>query len=560
MTDDEPTIEVTEGGIEFPVVDVLTGRGAIFGKSGSGKSNTVGLVAEELLDQGFPLAIIDTDGEHYGLKEEYEILHVGADDETCDAAVGPDHAESLARLAIEEGVSIILDTSEFIEGDDADELVRRFANELFRLEKTRKVPFPIFLEEAHEFIPETNHPDATAQVLIKVAKRGRKRGLGLTAISQRPANVNKDVTTQYDWAVWHQLKWKQDYKVVRDILSPDEANAVQDLDVGEAVIDVDWLDEPRVVKFKRKQTFDAGATPGLGDFETPEMRPIDAEVLDTLFSIETGDEGAEDRVADLENERDRLRAHVEDLREELDELRESSGGDEAETVERLRTEKNDLEETVDVLNAENSRLEGKVNGLHEKAKGLQEEVDRLREVERVVEDVKADLADALERLGEDVPASPDEDDHIAESAIARQHELEMRVEELEDENERLRNSEGVVTIPTEYQEFYEHPTVDEAIERAIEKGSASGNAVWATVLTIADVAGPTSYDEIAERAGYGDNTQVSKAVTALEARGVIEEAGTRPKKVDFAFDQMGDIERKNKMQEEMDERIQKRVG
>lgn len=560
MTDDDnPTIEVTEGGIEFPVVDVLTGRGVVFGKSGSGKSNTIGLVAEQLLEQNRPLAIIDTDGEHYGLKEEHEILHVGADDENCDAAVTPDHAEQLARLAIEEGYPIILDTSEFIESDDGDELVRRFALELFRLEKKRKVAFPIFLEEAHEFIPQVTEPDATAKVLIKVAKRGRKHGLGLTAISQRPANVNKDVTTQYDWGVWHQLKWKQDYKVVKDILGAEAANAVQDLDPGEAIIDVDWLDDDRLVTFKRKQTFDAGATPGLGDFEVPEMQGIDADVIEQLQTEPESDDDSE-HVYDLEAENERLRARVDDLTAELDTLHESEGGADAETVERLRSEKTDLEDEVDELLQENSRLEGEVEGLRQKVDDLTDEVGRLREVEAAVDDVKADLADALERLGEDIP-EPDRDEQITETAIAEQHELEMEVERLNEEIERLRNSEGVITIPTEYREFYEHPVVDAAIQTAIDKGSASSKAVWATVLTIAEIAGPTTYDDIAERAGYGDNSQVSRAVTALEARGVIEEVdGGGRKQVDFAFDQMGEIERKNKMQEEMEERIEQKVN
>lgn len=560
MTDDDnPTIEVTEGGVEFPVVDVLTGRGVVFGKSGSGKSNTIGLVAEQLLAQGRPLAIIDTDGEHYGLKEEHEILHVGADDENCDAAVTPDHAEQLARLAIEEGYPIILDTSEFIESGDGDELVRRFALELFRLEKRRKVAFPIFLEEAHEFIPQVSEPDATAKVLIKVAKRGRKHGLGLTAISQRPANVNKDVTTQYDWGVWHQLKWKQDYKVVRDILGAEAANAVQDLDTGEAIIDVDWLDDSRLVTFKRKQTFDAGATPGLGDFEVPEMQGIDADVIEQLQTPPEEDDADADEssVADLEDENERLRARVDDLTAELDALRESEGGADPETVERLRAEKTHLEDEVDDLLQENSRLEGEVEGLRERVESLGDEVERLREVEAAVDDVKADLADALERLGEDVP----EPEAVADADQGRVEDLHRQIERLEDENERLRNSEGIITIPTEYQEFYEHPVVDDAIETAIEKGQASANAVWATVLTIADLAGPATYDDIAERGGYGDNSQVSRAVTALEARGVIEEVeGGSRKQVDFAFDQMGEIERKNKMQEEMEERIEQRVS
>ncbi|MEF8905916.1 MAG: LAGLIDADG family homing endonuclease, partial [Haloarculaceae archaeon] len=40
-------------------------------------SNSASVVAEKLLDGGYGLLIVDIDGEYYGLKEEYEILHVG---------------------------------------------------------------------------------------------------------------------------------------------------------------------------------------------------------------------------------------------------------------------------------------------------------------------------------------------------------------------------------------------------------------------------------------------------------------------------------------------------
>ena len=86
-------IPVGVDGYDLPVVDVLTGRGFITGKSGSGKSNTASVVVEQLLENGFPCLIVDTDGEYYGLKERFEMLHVGADEE-CDLQVGPEHAKS----------------------------------------------------------------------------------------------------------------------------------------------------------------------------------------------------------------------------------------------------------------------------------------------------------------------------------------------------------------------------------------------------------------------------------------------------------------------------------
>ncbi len=74
--------------VDLPVVDILTGRGFVTGKSGSGKSNTASVIIENLLSANFPVLIVDTDGEYYGLKQEFEMLHVGGDDE-CDIQVSP---------------------------------------------------------------------------------------------------------------------------------------------------------------------------------------------------------------------------------------------------------------------------------------------------------------------------------------------------------------------------------------------------------------------------------------------------------------------------------------
>jgi len=168
---------------------VLTGRSFITGKSGSGKSNTASVVIENLLDNGFPVMIVDTDGEYYGLKEEYEKLHAGADDE-CDIVVSPEHAEKLANLALEQNVPIILDVSGYLEEDTANELLLEVVKQLFAKEKRLKSR-SCSSSRCHEYIPEGGGMDETGKMLIKVGKRGRKHGLGIVGISQRPADVKR---------------------------------------------------------------------------------------------------------------------------------------------------------------------------------------------------------------------------------------------------------------------------------------------------------------------------------------------------------------------------------
>jgi hypothetical protein len=316
--DEEPNTPV-----EVPAVELLTGRGFITGKSGSGKSNTASVVIEKLLSKNFPVLIVDTDGEYYGLKEEFELLHAGADDE-CDIHVTPDHAEKLASLALEQNIPIILDVSSYLDEKDANKMVLEVTKHLFAKEKKLKKPFLMLVEECHEYIPEGGGMDEAGKMLIKVGKRGRKHGLGIVGISQRPADVKKDYITQCDWLVWHRLTWNNDTKVVGRILGSEYANAIEDMGNGEAFFMTDWAEDIRRVQFHKKRTFDAGATPGLDDFERPDLKSVSGDLVSELTNISDEKERKESEMADLRQELDKKRQRINELEGELEEAQDMS--------------------------------------------------------------------------------------------------------------------------------------------------------------------------------------------------------------------------------------------
>jgi len=293
-------LHVTEGDLTLPAIDVLTGRGFVTGKSGSGKSNTASVIVEELLEHESRLLIVDTDGEYYGLKEDYEVLHLGAGDR-CDAVVGPGDAEAIADVALSDGVPVVLDVSGFLEGDDADRLVYEVAKQLFSKSRDVRQPFLLLVEEVHEFVPEQGGLGDVGEMLVRIAKRGRKRGLGLCGLSQRPASVDKDFITQCDWLVWHRLTWANDTRVVDKILGGSYSTDVESLGDGEAFLAADWEQSVRRVQFRRKRTYDAGATPGYGAQETPDLEPVDDKWLDRFRDGEPADgddSGTSDDTAD----------------------------------------------------------------------------------------------------------------------------------------------------------------------------------------------------------------------------------------------------------------------
>ena len=309
--------------VSLPAVELLTGRGFVTGKSGSGKSNTASVVIERLLDRGFPVLIVDLDGEYYGLKEEYEILHVG-DDEECDIQVGAEHAEKIADMALRNNVPIILDVSSFLDESEAAALLTEVAKHLFAKEKKLKKPFLLVVEEVHEWIPEGGGLGECGRMLIKVGKRGRKHGLGIMGISQRPADVKKDFITQCDWLCWHRLTWRNDTKVVKRVLGGEYAEAVERLADGEAFLVTDWAERTQRVQFRRKRTFDAGATPGLEDFERPDLKSVNEDLVGELQSITEDEREREDRIEELERELRRKEQRIEVLERDLEDARDLS--------------------------------------------------------------------------------------------------------------------------------------------------------------------------------------------------------------------------------------------
>lgn len=327
MVEEEITVGTVSDGsntgdqVRLPVVDLLTGRGFVTGKSGSGKSNSVSVLAEKLLNRGYALLVVDIDGEYYGLKERYEILHVG-DDEECDIRVGPEHAEKIATLALENNVPIILDVSSYLDESEAAELLKAIARQLFAKGKKLKKPFLLIIEEIHEYIPEGGGLDECGRMLIKIGKRGRKHGLGIVGVSQRPADVKKDFITQCDWRCWHRLTWDNDTSVVRRVLSGTYAKAVESLDDGEAFLRADWSPEIRRVQFDRKETFDAGATPGLEEFERPDLKSVDTDLVSELEAISEEERNRQAEIQRLEAELAQKEARIETLEQDLEEARD----------------------------------------------------------------------------------------------------------------------------------------------------------------------------------------------------------------------------------------------
>jgi len=286
--------------------------------------------------------------------------------------------------------------------------------------------------------------DETGKMLIKIGKRGRKHGLGIVGISQRPADVKKDFITQANWLVWHRLTWENDTNVVGRIIGSEYADRVTDLDDGQAFMQTDWAEaDLRTVQFRRKRTFDAGATPGLDDFERPELKSVSDNLVGDLQSITEDKEEHENRVAELEAEIEKKETRIDTLEDELESARDISQaankmadaiagntGITAPTAEDQQTLDEVEDETPDD-DKSNAEIEHERNQFRKRARELEERLDDLAST-------KADLEDRVESLAAEKGALADERDELR----AERDELATHVDELEAEVESMRAELG----------------------------------------------------------------------------------------------------------------------
>lgn len=528
MKENTPTIKVTEQDIELELAKILTGRGFITGKSGSGKSNTAGKICEEILEQSYPLMVIDTEGEYYGLKEEYELLHVGADEE-CDLQVGAEHAEKIAELALEQNVPIILDVSGYVDTQEENQLVHDTVKKLFDKQKKLKKPFPILVEEAHEWIPQQGSRGENGEVtemLIRVSKRGRKRGLGLTALSQRPASVDKDHITQSDYRIWHRLDYETDLKVVKRVLGNDYAETVKELDTGQAVLEADFLEETRqVVNFLRKDTFDAGATPDLDDFERPELKSVSGELVDELQEISQQKKREQNRIEQLENQLEEKEEEIEELEEELDRAQDMSDMAQQFTQAMASGGSTEVQEKVDEIREEKNdrirELEKENESYQERIEELEEKVSDLKEYEEVADKVqdweeKRDVVrEALLRLKDELDIEVDGNVEKYRERIRKQ---EDKIQELEEKVDK-----GSVTDQSDFvgSERYEN-LLDNIANR---KGSFSKKAADKSMKEIEK--GPLTPTQLSNATGYSEGNLTKNILPSLKQKNWIEKSGSK---------------------------------
>ncbi|MBO5451936.1 MAG: ATP-binding protein [Lachnospiraceae bacterium] len=113
----------------------------------------------------------------------------------------------------------------------------------FWMNSEKRTPFTLICDEAHLYLPIKEDADSVQRQALynfeRIAKEGRKYGVSILAVSQRPADVSKTILSQCNNFVVLRLTNERDKSVIKNLL-PDSLKSTIEflplLDVGEALV------------------------------------------------------------------------------------------------------------------------------------------------------------------------------------------------------------------------------------------------------------------------------------------------------------------------------------
>lgn len=260
-------------------VDAATQTFLNIGKRGSGKTNTAARLVEQFHKARVPFIVLDPVDSWWGLKAGKnggpglsEVYLFGGRRQELPLEAGG--GTLIAEAVCEHRISVVL-SCKHLSGRERSRFMTDFARTLFQ--KWTGGPLHLVLEEAHELAPQS--PYSGEEEMLGAFKRlwklGRSSGIGGTAVTQRPAALHKDITTQAEILVVHRTIGPQDVEAVRQWIKYHSEQEkilpeLAGLKAGEAFFWAPDFPEDKPiglvrVKILQRQTFDSAATPKHGE-------------------------------------------------------------------------------------------------------------------------------------------------------------------------------------------------------------------------------------------------------------------------------------------------------
>lgn len=265
------TLHIADG-LDMPD-QAVTETFAILAKRRTGKSNAAVVMAEEMYDAGHPWVAVDPKGDWWGMRASGDgkapglaVLVFGGDH--ADVPLEPTGGNLVADLVVDHRLTCVLDVSEMTKADQR-RFLTDFANRLY---KRNRDPLHVFCEEADEYCPQFVRGDdaKVVRAFEVLVKRGGFRGIGVTLITQRSASLNNDVLTQVETLIPMRTTGPPDRKAIKAWVEYHESGVEAVAELATLATGQAWVFSPhflrmqRKIQFRRRRTFDSGATPVVG--------------------------------------------------------------------------------------------------------------------------------------------------------------------------------------------------------------------------------------------------------------------------------------------------------
>ncbi|WP_203265161.1 ATP-binding protein [Streptococcus uberis] len=165
------------------------------------------------------------------------------------------------------------------------------------MNEENRTPFTILCDEAHLYLPTKVDADSVQKQALgnfeRIAKEGRKYGLSLVVVSQRPSDVSKTILSQCNNFIVLRLSNDKDKLVIRNLL-PDALKGILDqlplLEVGEAIAVGDAILLPSRIKLKEPKLKPISATKNFW-VEWDQRKPDNNAILEAVENMRSQTKG-----------------------------------------------------------------------------------------------------------------------------------------------------------------------------------------------------------------------------------------------------------------------------
>ena len=311
--------------LPFPAA-AMSYSGTILGTRGAGKSTTARTLFEHELDLGHRCGFIDPMGDAAGIRLNpdgtpsrfQQVIIFGGPN--GDIPITDQDGARVARVVSNANISFLVDLSQMMESEQF-RFMTAFADLLY---DEIKVPMLLLMDEAHLWAPQATR-DAPSKLLNRIVRlntQGRKRGIFLWLMTQRPARINKNVISGAECLIAMRVGMPRDIQVISEWLELHDAEHAADvkthlagLATGEAFVSIPLLKFYDRIRFDMPTTMDTGRTPQHGETIGGVVLPkIDIGDIGALFGATTDADPRDEEIQRLTDELTSIRQRMTAMR------------------------------------------------------------------------------------------------------------------------------------------------------------------------------------------------------------------------------------------------------